>query len=143
MSSVFRLSRHPVRSGTGHGGGSLWRAAGKWAVGRRWWLEWWKESRQRAEEKDWWTVVCRSRVELTGGRASSWPSRLTVRHLRDSVWMLLVYYSGQFRYSIKLYSGAAQARNRRTHLLEALQTSTREVMKPAGSPIQAQNWINL
>ena len=43
MSYIFRFPRHPVRSGTGRGGGNLCRTAGKWAVGKRGYAGWWRE----------------------------------------------------------------------------------------------------
>ena len=43
MSSTFRLPHYPIRSGTGCGGGCLWRAAGKRATERKVWAGCWME----------------------------------------------------------------------------------------------------
>ena len=72
-SSTFRLLIFPVRSSTGRGGGSLWRAADKQTAGGTKWTEWWRAGR-RTEEGDWRAGGCRSRAEVTGGRAGNRPS---------------------------------------------------------------------
>ena len=62
MSSTFRLLLYHVQSGTGRGGGSLWRAADKQTAGGMKWMEWWRAGR-RTEEGD-----CRRAVAGAGRR---------------------------------------------------------------------------
>ena len=73
MSSTFRLLLYLVQSGTGRGGGSLWRAADKEMAGGTKRTESWRAGR-RTEEGDWRAGGCSSRAEVTGGRAANRPS---------------------------------------------------------------------
>ena len=90
-SSAFRLLLYTVRSSTGRGGGSLWRAADKQTAGGTKWTEWWRAGR-RTEEGDWRAGGCRSRAEVTGGRAGNRPSRVAVGKSRDRLCLIFVSF---------------------------------------------------
>ena len=80
-SSTFRLLLYLVRSGTGRGGGRLWRAADKQTADGTKWTEWWRAG-GRTEEGDWRAGGCRSRAEVTSGLAGNCPLRLAANKSR-------------------------------------------------------------
>ena len=90
MSSTFRLPRYLVRSGIGHGGVSLSMKCNGQVGGVR------KEAGRHAGG-------CKSRTEVTGGRAGNWPSQVEVRNLHYTAFecYIFVFNSNQFNCSIQ------------------------------------------
>ena len=85
---------YTVRSGTGRGGGSLWRAANKQTVGGTKWTGWWREwaGGRRREIGGRAVAGAGWRLRADGQAIAHRPYRVAVRKSRDRLCVIFVTF---------------------------------------------------